>query len=281
MSRRATLEIVEAHDVPASPLAEAWAAEEARRDAIDADRRDAVRVLADVDAFGLVAHTSPPRAPKPPRDPAFRWQGEIEALRSVTIGVQQRTGQLVGLQRRLNGELAPRGIVPSIPMGVDPQARAVADVVATLDPQAAVWLFEAYVELRPPRPKVAKDGRKGEGGTASSSAMTAADGEGMTWMELVADKHSMPVDAETLASIKAAVSQAKRALRVGLQRAGLIPPPSRREVERDQAPEIVVTCLGAVIVDGLRGECGEGQALAADVAASPRCERCGRPWGRA
>ena len=124
-------------------------------------------------------------------------------------------------------------------------------------------------------------------GQAMAASMREAGDTGATWQRLVADTFGLDAaDDEVIARVDAAVKGARRALRSALRLVELdtkprwlIPPATRREIDLDAPPEVVVTCLGSPIVDGVRVACEVGEALAVDVAACPRCERCGRPWG--
>ena len=313
MSRRATLEIVEAHDVPASPLAEWMADEDARLDA-RADEQSEARALfeqvgaaaEDVDAFLVEGVLKPLAAfgkgllkPKPKRDPDVRWPNEVAALRAwwqVRDTSRRSPTARLAVHCETGGTFtaASRPAEPRMDDGVIHVARALAKVSA----EALAWTVSACLELRPPRARTEGgelrnsrgNGFGGESvGSAQAIAATAREtGDNTeTWQRLVAEAHGIEQDEATLERIDAAVKGAKRALRAALRAVELdtrprwlIPPATRREIERDAAPEVVTTCLGAPVVDGLRGECGEGEALAADVAASPRCERCGNPWGQ-
>lgn len=313
MSRRDRVQlIVEEHAEPESRL-DAWkAAEDERLDARDDERREATTLFERVaqtvegeDDF-IVDGLLKPLAvfgkgllkPRTKRDPDVRWPNEVAALRaylaSADRGQRSPTARLaVHCQTGGTFSAAQRPAEPRLDDGI----RHVGRAVAALDPAAIDWLVRAYIELRPPRMRTeggkARNGAgNGYGGEAVSSAMAIAAAareagdSSADWHELVAEACGLATDEATLEQIDAAVKGAKRRLRAALRAVELdarprllIPRPTRREVEGTRAPEVVATCIGSAIVDGVRGACEAGEALAADVAACPRCERCGRPWG--
>lgn len=313
MSRRATLEIVDGHDVPASPLAEWIAAEDERLDSRDDERREATALfeqvgatVEDADAFLVEGVLKPLAAfgkgllkPRPKRDPDVRWPNEIAALRAYVNQADARARRSPTARLAVHCETGGTFTAAQRPAEprMDDGLRHVGRALAQLDDQTFDWLVRAYDELHPPRIRTeggeSRNTRgNGFGGVAVGSAqaiaasMREAGDTAATWQRLVADECGLQTDEATLEHMTEAVRVAKRALRTALRAVELdtrprwlIPPATRREIERDVAPEVVATCLGAPVVDGLRGECGEGEALATDVAASPRCERCGKPWG--
>jgi len=307
MSRRATLEIVEAHETPESPLQGWIAAEDERLDARDDERREATRLFEDVSAsveeaddFVVEGLLKPLAAfgkgllkPRPKRDPDVRWRNEIDALRAwrnlADTARRSPTARLaVHCETGGSFQAAQRPAEPRIDDGLLHVGRA----VATLEPQTLEWTISACIELRAPSTKSVNGVQLPGGvvfasGQAMAASMREAGDTGATWQRLVADTFGLDAaDDEVIARVDAAVKGARRALRSALRLVELdtkprwlIPPATRREIDLDAPPEVVVTCLGSPIVDGVRGACEVGEALAVDVAACPRCERCGRPWG--
>lgn len=132
----------------------------------------------------------------------------------------------------------------------------------------------------------------GFGGEASASAISiarsTADQPGaQTWPEIVAERFGM-LGENAAADVAKIVRTAKRTLRDELRQVELdgrprfvIPPLSRREIDRERAREapraMVACCFGAPVINGVRLDCEHGERPEADTLAWPRCETCGKP----
>jgi len=292
MTRRDRIEIADRSPL-ADWMADADAALDARiearaaapalvRDAADACTdpwmRDAVMpVLA---AYALGSLPPARRAPS-----LYRWQNETHALRAWWTAEDRGrlgdTGRVIArIEMGASIQSSPKAFEPLPDEGAELVERVLRAAPAT----EARWTIMAHLELRPPvvRAKAGKsrdaDGY-GFGGCPAESALSLAaearkTGKPARWQDMVAEESG--ADA---AAVDAGVKRTTKALRAALRTAGLMPLPSRREMERDAPGVVVETCAGAPVVDGVRLPCETGYAPDVDAAACPRCEACGRARG--
>ena len=234
------------------------------------------------------------------RDPRVRWANELVALRAWfyaedkgQLGDTGRALARIELGATIQG--SPKVSEPIPDHGIEVVAR----VIAALPPYDRAVLVAAYVELSPPRATTKRgetrdDDGFGFGGAPSASAMSIAatareTGAQTTWVQLVAERFGISLDEAEMHKMREAAKRARRILRSALAAVELdgrvrwlIPAkalPTRKQMDRDSADHgsMIDGCAGAPVVDGVRLACEVMPRPAEDCAASPRCERCGRP----